>query len=54
MFGLGAGHVWFRLLESARKSDMSGFSGMFECKEFFEDLHFTNSLNASHLIVRSS
>jgi hypothetical protein len=45
MFGLGAGHVRFRLLESSRKSDMSEFSGMFECKEFFEDLYFTNSMH---------
>jgi hypothetical protein len=26
----------------ARKSDMSGFSGKLECKEYFDDLHFTN------------
>jgi hypothetical protein len=31
----------------ARKPDMSEFSSKFECKEFFDDLHFTNSLNAS-------
>jgi hypothetical protein len=37
----------------ARKLDMPGFSGKFECKEFFDDLHFTNSLNTSPLIVRS-
>jgi hypothetical protein len=26
----------------ARKSDMSRFYGKLECKEFFDDLHFTN------------
>jgi hypothetical protein len=30
----------------ARKPDMFEFSGKLECKEFFDDLHFTNSLNA--------
>jgi hypothetical protein len=44
----------FGYWNSARKSDMSGFSGEFGSKEFFDDLHFTNSLNASLLIVQSS
>jgi hypothetical protein len=30
----------------ARKPDMFEFSGKLECKEFFDDWHFTNSLNA--------
>jgi hypothetical protein len=31
----------------ARKPDMSGFSGEIGLRKFFDDLHFTNSLNAS-------
>jgi hypothetical protein len=38
----------------ARKSDMSEFSGEFGSKEFFDNLHFTNSPNAPSLIVQSS
>jgi hypothetical protein len=37
-----------------RKRDMSGFSGELSSKEFFDDLHFTNSPNVSLLIVWSS
>jgi hypothetical protein len=33
---------------------MSGFSGKLDWKVVFDDLHFTNSLDASPLIVRSS
>jgi hypothetical protein len=36
-----------------RKPDMSEFSGEFGSRKFFNDLHFTNSLNAPPLIVRS-
>jgi hypothetical protein len=38
----------------ARKLDMFDFSSKLVWKIFFDDLHFTNSLNASTLIVRSS
>jgi hypothetical protein len=38
----------------ARKPDMSGFSGELRSRKFFDDLHFTNSLNAFSLIVHSS
>jgi hypothetical protein len=31
----------------------SDFFGGFGSKEFFDDLHFTSSLNASSLIIRS-
>jgi hypothetical protein len=37
-----------------KRSDMSEFSGKLDWKEFFDDLHFTNSPNVSPLIVRSS
>jgi hypothetical protein len=38
----------------ARNPDMSVFSGMFGFEIDFDDLHFTDSPNASPLIVRSS
>jgi hypothetical protein len=44
----------FTFWNLARKLDMSRFSGELGSKEFFDDLHFTNSPNASLLIVRSS
>jgi hypothetical protein len=44
----------FAYWNSARKPDMSGFSREFGSRKFFDDLHFTNSLNASPLIVQSS
>jgi hypothetical protein len=44
----------FAYWNPARKLDMSGFSGEFGSKEFFDDLYFTNSPNASLFIVRSS
>jgi hypothetical protein len=53
MSGLEADMSGFAYWSPARKPEMSGFSGRFECKEFFDDLHFTNSPNASPLIVRS-
>jgi hypothetical protein len=37
----------FAYWNPARKPDMSRFSGKLECEEFFDDLHFTNSPNAS-------
>jgi hypothetical protein len=43
-----------RLWNVARKMDISGFSGKLVWKMFFDDLHFTNSPNASVLIVQSS
>jgi hypothetical protein len=36
-----------------RKPNMSEFSGEFGSRKFLDDLHFTNSLNASPLIVNS-
>jgi hypothetical protein len=58
----GPRHVWaggldmsdFTFWNPARKLDMSKFSGEFSSKKFFDDLHITNSLNASPLIVWSS
>jgi hypothetical protein len=38
----------------ARKPDMSRFFGELYSKEFFDDLHFTNSYNVPLLLVRSS
>jgi hypothetical protein len=38
----------------AKGSDMSGLTGDFGGKIDFDDLHFTNSSNASPLIVQSS
>jgi hypothetical protein len=43
----------FAYWNPARKLDMSEFSEEFSSKEFFNDLHFTNSPNASLLIVRN-
>jgi hypothetical protein len=37
-----------------REPDMSDFSGIFSLEVDFDDLNFTNSPNASLLIVRSS
>jgi hypothetical protein len=37
----------FAYWNPARKSDMSEFSSEFGSRKFFDDLHFTNSLNAS-------
>jgi hypothetical protein len=39
---------------SAKGLDMSGLIGDFAGKVDFDDLHFTNSPNASPLIVQSS
>jgi hypothetical protein len=47
MFGEG---FW----KPARRPDLSGFSGKLDWKEFFDDLHFTNSPSVPPLIVQSS
>jgi hypothetical protein len=52
--GWGLNMFDFGYWNPARKPDMSGFSGEFGSRKFFDDLHFTNSLNAPPLIVRSS
>jgi hypothetical protein len=54
MSGLGAGHVrkmapW----NPVRNLDKSGLRGNFGDKIVFDDFHFTNSPNASPLIVLS-
>jgi hypothetical protein len=51
MSGLGAGHVRLDFMESGQKSDKSGFFGIFGLWIDFDGLHFTDSLNASSLIV---
>jgi hypothetical protein len=51
--GLGTGYI--RSGDSVAKGpDMSGLTGDFCGKIDFDDLHLTNSPNASPLIVRSS
>jgi hypothetical protein len=52
--GWGPDMSGFAYWNPARKPDMSEFSREFDSKEFFDDLHFTNSPNASPLIVQSS
>jgi hypothetical protein len=52
--GWGADMSDFGYWNSARKPDMSKFSGEFGSRKFFDDFHFTNSPNASLLIVRIS
>jgi hypothetical protein len=42
------------LWNPARGADMSGLIGVFGGRIDFDVLHFTNSLNVSLLIVRSS
>jgi hypothetical protein len=42
------------LWNPAKGSNMSGLIVDFDGKIYFDDLHFTNSPNASPLIVRSS
>jgi hypothetical protein len=42
------------LWNPVRISDMSGFSGTFSLERVFDDLHFTDSPNASVFVVRSS
>jgi hypothetical protein len=54
MFGLGPDMSGFGYWNPARKLDMTGFSREFGSKEFFIDLHFTNSPITPPLIVRSS
>jgi hypothetical protein len=36
-----------------KRPDISEFSGRLDCRVFSDNLHFTNSPNASPLIVRS-
>jgi hypothetical protein len=54
MSGLGAGHVRKGFLESSQKPGYAQFSGIFGLEIDFDDFHFTDSPNASPLIVRSS
>jgi hypothetical protein len=49
-----SGHVRFYLLEFGLETVYIRIFGKLDCKIFFNDLHFTNSPNASSLIVRSS
>jgi hypothetical protein len=44
----------FAYWNSTRRPDISRFSREIGSRKFFDDLRFTNSLNASPLIVRSS
>jgi hypothetical protein len=44
----------FAYCSSGSKLDMFRFSREISSRKFFDDLHFTNSLNASLLIVQSS
>jgi hypothetical protein len=54
MSGLGLDMSSQSLWNSAKGADMSCLIGDFGGKIDFNDLHFTNSPNASPLIVRSS
>jgi hypothetical protein len=53
MSRLGAGHVWLRHMESGQNPIYVQFFGKFGLEKVFDDLHFTNSPNASPLIVHS-
>jgi hypothetical protein len=50
----GARYVQFCLLEPGQETNMFGFFGELDSKEFFDDLYFTNSPNVSPLIVQIS
>jgi hypothetical protein len=52
--GWGPEMFGFTFWNTTRKPDTLGFSGEFGSKEFFDDLHFTNSPNAFLFIVQSS
>jgi hypothetical protein len=54
MSGLGPNMSIYSLWNPVRNPDMSNFSGNFGLEKVFDDLHFTNSPNASALIVQSS
>jgi hypothetical protein len=54
MFGWGPNMSGNNLYNPAKEPDMSDLTGDFGGKIDFNVLHFTNSPNASSLIVRSS
>jgi hypothetical protein len=54
MFGWGKNMSGNSLYNPAKEPDMSDLTGDFGGKIDFNVLHFTNSPNASPLIVRSS
>jgi hypothetical protein len=51
MSGLGAGHVQQGFLEFSEKSEYVRFSRIFGLEIDIDDLHFTDSSNASPLII---